>query len=184
MSSPDYGQLAALASPAAQSVFGTPYALLAPYKQDMAANYALNQPYARPGPYNTRLDGTQEKAFRSWVAANRVPFNVNTPVTDYDMRGFWLAQQNGQNPQTGVNAFDHKLHFTDQFKTPFDRDFSRQSQYALPYAPQWRGDRYLVANTGQPIFDQVQQTEGSGWTAQQIAAMRNALPTPVASGQH
>lgn len=176
---PDYAQLAALGGTVSQSIFGAPYALLAPYKQDMAANYALNKPFATSGNYFTRLTPSQETAFDNWVHANHVDFNVNAPVTDYDMRGFWLAQQNNAHPQTAINPYDHRLHFTDRFKTPFDRDFSSQSQYALPYAPRWRNDQYLVANTGAPVFDQATQDEGSGWTPRQIAALSSSVPSVV-----
>lgn len=133
------------------------------YEQQLLKNYAHNKPYAKIGPYVTKLTSAQEKQFRDWVKKNKIDFDPNATITDYDMRGFWLAEVNGKNSETQVNPYDHKLHFTDKYKTPYDRDFSNQSQYALPDAPHWKSDRYLIDKNGNVIFDQKTETEDSGW---------------------
>lgn len=133
------------------------------YLNQLLENLKHNQAYAKPGPYNTQLGPLQEMQFRKWLNDNKVNFDPNAKVTDYDMRGFWLAQQNGQAPQTAINQYDHKLHFTDKFKTPYDRDFSNQSRYATPSAPHWEKNRYLVDSKGNIVFDQGTQSEDSPW---------------------
>lgn len=128
------------------------------YLGQLFANYARNMHNARPEPagdtgYITPLTPQQTDQFHQWMHANHVPWNPNAPVHDYDMPGFWKAQQQGAHPQTGVNPFDHRLHFTDRFKTPYDTTFSNQSQYAKPSAPHWVGNRFLVNQDGTPVFD-------------------------------
>ncbi|MGH7746287.1 MAG: hypothetical protein ACREQ5_16235 [Candidatus Dormibacteria bacterium] len=115
-----------------------------------------NWQWARKLPsYQTELTPAQEGAFRTWVANNKVEFNPDEPVTDYDMRGYWLAHQAGQTQGTQVNPQDGKLHFPDTFKTPYDATFSNQSQYALPNAPVWINDSQLAdPKTGQILFDE------------------------------
>src|SRR5580693_891418 len=69
--------------------------------------------YAKPGPYTTRLDPDSEKQFQQWVKQNKIPWR-DEPNSDYDMRGFWKAQQAGDpNAKRAAN-----LHFPDTFKTP------------------------------------------------------------------
>lgn len=50
--------------------------------------------YAKPGPYVIPLNPQQEARFQQWVRQNNVPFDPS-PTSDYDMRGFWLAAQQG-----------------------------------------------------------------------------------------
>jgi len=119
----------------------------------MRERFDRNLPYARPGPYMTTLDPADEQQFRAWVTANKVPFNPNDPVADYDMRGFWLAAQMGDpSASTAVDPNDGRLHFTDKFKTPYHETFSNESQYAQPTAPRWTGDQLIDAH-GKVIFD-------------------------------
>jgi hypothetical protein len=103
-----------------------------------AANL-LNAPYAKPGPYLTKLPPQQEIAFRAWAARNRVPV---TP--DYDMRAYFLATK-GAPHAAGT-------HFPDTYKTPLDTTFSNESIYAKPTAPVWQGDRLVNQQTQQTVF--------------------------------
>jgi len=120
----------------------------------MAARMQANQPYAKSGPYETQLDPAKEQQFRAWVKQNKVPFNLNDPISDYDMRGFWNDLQTGSpDAQTAVDPNDGKLHFTDKWKTPYHETFSRLSTYAQPNAPYWLADRYLIDHTGNVLFD-------------------------------
>lgn len=117
--------------------------------QYYAAAYRVYRPYAKPGPYQTKLSPQQEMAFRQWIAQNRVPFNPNAKVSDYDMRGYWKAMQAGKAPAWQGGA----THFTDTFKTPYDTTFSRQSMYSTALNPyDWRGNELVHMLTGRPIF--------------------------------
>lgn len=116
----------------------------------------FNQPYTKPGPrtFTTQLPPDQEMAFRAWVAKNKVPFNPNDQLQDYDMRGFYQGLQNFD-PQAirAVDPYDHKMHFTDKWKTPYHDTFSADSQYATPDAPRWQQNRLLVGGDGRVLFD-------------------------------
>lgn len=94
----------------------------------------------------TRLSAQDEATFRLWVQANHVPL---TP--DYDMRGFWKSGLSTQ-----INANDHRIHYSDRFKTPLHRSFSGESIYAdqakLP--PMWNDRDQLVAHDGTVIVDE------------------------------
>ena len=82
-------------------------------------------PYAKPGAsgFNTQLDPLNEMAFRQWVARNKVPFNPDKEMTDYDMRGFYQGLQQ-QNPRaiSSINPNDQQLHYPDWWKTPTGMD--------------------------------------------------------------
>jgi hypothetical protein len=105
-------------------------------------------------PYDTKLTASEEAAFRRWVAQNDVPFDVNARETDYDMRGFWKAAQQGdERASTAVNANDGQIHFPDYWKTPLHRTFSNESKWATPDAPHWEGDR-LIDKNGRVVFDE------------------------------
>ena len=117
--------------------------------------YERNKEYVAPGDhvYNTPLSPMEEHAFRNWVKTNNVPFDLNAPVTDYDMRGFWRALQTG-NPRakSAINPADKKLHYPDFWKTPYHETFSNESQWATKKAPHWQGD-VLLDSKGNVIFD-------------------------------
>lgn len=146
----------------------------------LSANYEHNKSYATPGPYFTKLNNGQEVNFRKWLKTNKVDFDPNANITDYDMRGYWLSLQNGVGQSTQTNQYDGKLHYPDTYKTPYDRDFSNESKYALKNAPHWVGDRYLVDSKGNVIFDQKTQTEDSPWknSGSIFAGMQNTPQTP------
>lgn len=125
---------------------------------DYDANLQKNQAWIRPGihTYNTPLDGMQERAFRQWAAENKVPFDANAPVSDYDMRGFWKGLMSGH-PQatTAINQNDKQVHFPDFWKTPLDASFSAESQWADPEkAPTWNDKDQLVLPDGTVVFDE------------------------------
>jgi len=102
--------------------------------------------YAKPGPYTTALSPEEERGFQSWVKANKIPWR-DSPTSDYDMRGYWKAQQAGNaHAQTEINPVDHKPHYPDTWKTPYHKTFSSESQYALPTAGHWEGQRFVPPN--------------------------------------
>lgn len=131
-------------------------------------NYQRNQGWARPGPYQTQLAPPEESAFQQWAHQQGIQLQDYTgPHAVYDMRGFWKAQQAGDeravarpnqndiDPQTGQG----RRHFPDIWKTPYAATFSNESIYALPNAPVWGqgpsgGDVYALPN-GHIIFDDV-----------------------------
>lgn len=117
----------------------------------MREQAALHAPYAKAGPYTTTLSPAEEAQFREWVAANRIPFNPNDPVADYDMRGYW---RDGQQGGTSININDGRPHYPDTYKTPYHRSFSAESRYAAPGAPTWINDHQLALPSGKVIFDE------------------------------
>jgi hypothetical protein len=119
-------------------------------------NLARNEAWTKPGVTNfqTELSPPQEQQFRHWVTTNHIPFDPNEKTSDYDMRGFWQAQQAGD-PQarTAVDPNDNPPHFPDTWKTPYAATFSAQSRYADPAkAPDWKGDQYTLPG-GQVLYD-------------------------------
>lgn len=113
-------------------------------------------PFKAGSSYNTPLPVLDEMAFRQWVLGNKVPFNVNSPVSDYDMRGYWQGLMNG-NPMarpTEINPSDNRPHFTDYYKTPLHKTFSAESQWAGPGAPTWINDHQLASPNGKIVFDE------------------------------
>lgn len=115
--------------------------------------------YAKPGPYVTPLNSQQETQFQQWVRQNNVPFDPS-PTSDYDMRGFWLAGQQGDpRAVTQINPNDNRIHFNDAWKTPYHMSFSNQSIYAQPNAPQWNHKDQLIDPYGNVVFDEPAYTQ-------------------------
>jgi len=115
----------------------------------------------------------EEKQFRSWVSANKVPFDPAAKDSDYDMRGFWKALQAGdEKAVTAMNSNDGKPHYPDYWKTPFHRTFSRDSQWATPDAPTWNQQDQLVDANGNVMFDERVKPEGP----RRLELKFNALP--------
>lgn len=155
--------------------------------------FAHNRPFATEGPYQTMLPPEQEEQFRQWVAKNKVPFDPEEDPTDYDMRGYWQAQQAGEaEPWTGPGS-----HFPDTFKTPYDTTFSGESMYAKPETPfEWQGDNLIDTRDGSVIFAPPKKPEpesapppaanpggyGSQWRlgVQRIDGTISALPITMA----
>lgn len=124
------------------------------WAQKLQKNYDRNKAYAKPDQYITTLNPQSEAQFRAWVAANKVPFNPNSAMSDYDMRGFWLAlQAKDPTAASAVNPYDNKIHYPDRWKTPYHETFSAESQWAKPGAPTWNKDDQLVLPSGQLVFD-------------------------------
>ncbi len=124
------------------------------WSQKLLKNYQRNKAYAKPDQYSTTLNPQSELQFRAWLAANKVPFDPNAKLTDYDMRGFWQALQS-QDPiaVSAVNPYDKKIHYPDHWKTPYHESFSAESQWAKPGAPTWNKTDQLVTPSGQVVFD-------------------------------
>lgn len=123
----------------------------------MLGYYMRNQPWVSPGAhvYSTPLSTDQELAFRRWAQQNKVPFDPDAKIADYDMRGFWKALQ-AKDPRavSAVDPNDQRLHYPDYWKTPYHETFSAESQWADPHrAPHWTDDDKLVTPDGRVIFD-------------------------------
>jgi hypothetical protein len=130
-----------------------------------AQNFARNQQWARPGPYQTQLTPAEEQQFQNWLRQNNIDLSRHEPA--YDMRGFWKGIQAGDpRAKSALNPDDidprtlqPRLHWPDAWKTPYEATFSDESMYARPGAgtPQWQkiGNRYWVYQLpgGHVIFD-------------------------------
>jgi len=116
--------------------------------QDIARN-APPRPDAKPGPYMTALPREEEAQFQDWVKQNKIPWQ-ESPTADYDMRGFWQAQQVGD-PLAKRSTTN--LHFPDTYKTPYHKTFSNESIYATPDAPRWKGNK-LMSIDGKVLVDE------------------------------
>jgi len=123
----------------------------------------VNAAYIKPGEhvYNTPLTPEAEQAFRGWIGQNKVPFNPEAGVTDYDMRGFWLGLQN-QDPRavSAIDPHDRRLHYPDYWKTPLHQTFSADSQWATPDAPRWTPEGRLIDRQGNVLFAPPPQPSG------------------------
>lgn len=111
------------------------------------------------GPYQTNLNPQDEWNFRSWARTNNIPFPekyssidqyIDDPKADYDLRGYWQAQQAG-NPMAMRAA---NLHFPDYWKTPYHESFSNESKYAGAGAPRWNEKNQLISPVGSVVFDE------------------------------
>ena len=125
---------------------------------DVIANPPYPNPaFVKPGnhTFNTQLPLPDELRFNTWLKENNVPFNPRESVTDYDMRGFWSALQQG-NPiaQSSVNPNDQQMHYPDYWKTPYHPSFSSDSQWASPTAPTWNDKDQLVGPDGAVLYDE------------------------------
>jgi hypothetical protein len=135
---------------AGQYLFGKPQEMQPPPQ----SAFDKNKAWAQSGTYKTALEPAEEQRFQAWVKQNNVPWQ-DTPDADYDMRGYWKAQQSGdKNAKQSKNANDGKMHFPDTYKTPYHKSFSNESQYALPNAPKWNDQDQLVDSTGKVVFDE------------------------------
>lgn len=84
--------------------------------------------------YQTSLSPEDEQKFQSWTKESKAPWQ-DSPTSDYDMRGYWKAQQSGDpNAHQAANQ-----HYPDTWKTPNHKTFSDESIYATPGAPHWEG---------------------------------------------
>jgi hypothetical protein len=121
---------------------------------DLNATLDRNLPHATPGPWTTPLKGASEGLFRTWLAANRVPFDPDEAAPDYDMRGYWKDVASNGVDQTAVNPNDQRVHYPDTYKTPYHESFSSESRYALPSAPSWINDHQLADQDGNVVYDE------------------------------
>lgn len=149
--------------------------------------FAKNQQWVAQGDhvYNTPL-GEDEPKFQQWVHQNKVPFDVNAPVSDYDMRGFWKALKDGDpKAQSAVNQNDKKIHYPDYWKTPYHQSFSAESKFADPSkAPKWNEKDQLVAPNGSVVYDErragvkamYDKSQQNAVTSGQLASKASAPP--------
>lgn len=123
--------------------------------------YARNKPYAKGGPYFTKLTPHEETQFRQWLKTSGNPsnFDPDAKVTDYDMRGYWKDYASKGKNLSGINKSDMRLHFPDTYKTPYDTTFSGESRYAKPNLPlKWVDsgvpgkERLINTKTGEVLF--------------------------------
>lgn len=122
-----------------------------------------NWPYSQHptgGGYQTQLGPQDEGQFQQWVQQTGAPFDPR-PTADYDMRGFWQDQRaGGQHSNTGMNANDGQMHYSDYFKTPYHESFSAESRFALPGAPAWNELDQLIKPDGSVVFDERAKQHG------------------------
>ena len=116
----------------------------------LSQNYAYNAKYATEGPYQTPLSASEEYGYREWVGHLNSFFNRGLDPDDpsYDMRGFYKDQV--RSGQWSTKGFTGTTHFPDTYKTPYHPTFSRESRYALPTAPYWKGEQLLDPVTQKP----------------------------------
>lgn len=148
-----------------------------------------NQPYVAQGPtsvrqasptFNTTLAPLDEIAFRQWVVQNKVPFNPDAPSSDYDMRGFWRALQNGDpRAKSAVNPNDQQMHYPDVWKTPAHETFSSESQWAAPGAPQWNDKDQLISPGGRILKDERAPQQPGTFLKNMSAEVPAAQPAPM-----
>lgn len=149
--------------PSDEQLANSPRTFTPPTPGQSGATVAPNQP--TPGKYQTALRPDEESKFQQWVQSNKIPWQ-DTPTADYDMRGYWKAQQAGDpNAKQAGNQ-----HFPDTYKTPYHQTFSNESIYATPDAPHWDGGK-LIDNSGKVLAN-----EGSG--SQPQGQQQRTFPTP------
>ncbi len=133
-------------------------------------NLARNQQFIKPGfkgPYLTTLPPEEEAKYQDWLKHNPTgkPINWREGEKDYDMRGFWKAAQEG-NPIAvkgmRIDPNDGRIHFPDEWKTPYAATYSSSSMGAGPNAPQWRGNIYTLPNGTVWYDDNTGQWMGPG----------------------
>lgn len=161
---------------------GTDVSPINPYKnpedQPPEASFAFNQSWAKPGPYITKLTPQQEAAFQVWADANpTLVAGELGPDADYDVRGHWLAAQQGDPlAKLTPNPFDGKLHSSDKWKTPYSGSFSNESIYAAPHAPRWVGGK-LMTSDGKLVADETPTAPSA--IPQPTAGAPEAPPGPI-----
>lgn len=124
---------------------------------------------ANDGPYQTALSPGMESVFRNFLAdssagPNAHPafsqFNPDNPKSDYDMRGWFSAAINPNDPMHSRTSMADSSnsaapHFDDFWKTPYHAGFSDESRFAIPGggAPGWKEDGYGGWNLVKPSGD-------------------------------
>ena len=131
-------------------------------RQDGQPAQAALSPYAKPGPYITKLPPQDEAKFQTWVDTSRKAAEAgdkrfepianwrDTPDADYDLRGYYAANKGqlvGEMKKDGG-------HLTDEFKTPYHKTFSNESRYATPDAPHWDDKDRLIDKNGKVLTDE------------------------------
>jgi hypothetical protein len=129
---------------------------LNPEEEPHARSYARNKHWSVPDYKPTQLSPSEEQAFQSWGRRNPDAIRGElTPDADYDIRGYWKALTNPQDPNHGLTGQAGNGHYSDFWKTPYSGVFSKESMYATPDAPSWNGDSLYTKDgklvTGIPL---------------------------------
>jgi hypothetical protein len=95
------------------------------------AAYTYFHDYATPGPYNTKLTQEEEMMFDAWVMTEHVPFDINSKVVDYDMRGYWKEHKPTM-PGTGSISFWHSIRMI------ISGDITGNLPTGLTLGPKWK----------------------------------------------
>ena len=127
--------------------------------QPPAAVASSRPPFVQPPNASTTLSDNDEMRFQSWLRSNKVNFDPRSAPgqpTDYDMRGFWQRQQQGDPlAQNRVDPNDNRMHYPDVWKTPSHETFGAESMYSTsPNAPQWVNDRQMATPDARLTFGQ------------------------------
>ena len=168
---------------------GKPGSPLNPYPnpedQPGETSFAFNKPWAKPGPYLTKLSPEDEAKFQKWMKDNPGVVDQNDlddPQSGYDVRGWWQAGEKGDPSAKRVrNAWDGKMHSSDKWKTPYNGTFSNESLYATPGAPRWKGDKLVTAD-GRIVADETPKpksaSKGGISRPPQASQSRGITPPP------
>lgn len=108
---------------------GIPPSLIPRVLASMAS--AENEANAIPGMQNwqTHLPPNLEAIFEQWIKQNHINFDLNNPVPDYDMRGWWQSATGGSPSATFNVSTDLQPLFPPQFTTPYSLDFNKLSNF-------------------------------------------------------
>jgi hypothetical protein len=151
--------------------------------QQAAPVASSRPPFVQPPNASTQLSPGDELRFQSWLRSNNVNFdprNTGQP-TDYDMRGFFQRQQQGDPiAQNRVDPNDNRMHYPDVWKTPSHETFGAQSMYSTnPNAPDWVNDRQMATPNARLTFGQ-QSPMDSALAPPQVFPGSPAIAPPLA----
>ncbi len=121
-----------------------------PEDEPHIVSFARNEQYAKPGYQPTQLQPGENVPFNVWASLHpQAVRGEMTPDADYDIKGYWRAQQAGD--PLAVQAGNN--HYPDKWKTPYSGVFSNESMYAKPNAPRWQGNS-LYTDLGRKVTGQ------------------------------
>ena len=141
--------------------------------KDAEARHEEEDEALMPFPYHTPLNPINEALYQDY--AKRNGFHPEDPT--YDGRGWYMAYMDPKDPNhdlttTQVNPNDHRVHYSDYWKTPLHPSFSMQSKYWTPEMGyrQWSGSdasmNPLRDLTGNVLYD---ETKRGGYTGRGVS---------------